>query len=92
MELALACHHRVAEANAVLALPESTYGMMPGCGGTVRLPRLVGEAVALELILTGRTISAEEAVRIGLLDECVERGHGRNAALNLIGRYRKQAP
>jgi enoyl-CoA hydratase/carnithine racemase len=84
MELALACHFRVAETNAVFALPEVTYGIMPGCGGTIRLPGCVGTAKAVELILSGRTVSAEEALAIGLVDRLVERGRGVDAALELI--------
>ncbi|HEX9821054.1 MAG TPA: enoyl-CoA hydratase-related protein [Methylomirabilota bacterium] len=66
-ELAMACTFRVATPNAALGLPEIKLGVMPGYGGTQRLPRLVGEARALELIMTGRRVDAEEAVRIGLV-------------------------
>ncbi len=84
MELALACRHRVAEKNAVFSLPEVTYDIMPGCGGTVRLPRLVGTARAVEIILTGRTVPAEEALEIGLVDRLTARGRGVEAALKII--------
>lgn len=84
MELALACHYRVAETNAIFALPEVTYGIMPGCGGTIRLPERVGTAKAVELILSGRTVSAEEALAIGLVDRLVARGCGLEAALEII--------
>jgi enoyl-CoA hydratase len=66
-ELALACHLRIASENAVLGLPEVGLGIIPGYGGTQRLPRLIGRGRALELILTGRRIKADEAVAIGLL-------------------------
>jgi enoyl-CoA hydratase len=68
-ELALACTFRLATANAKFGLPEIKLGLIPGYGGTQRLPRLIGEAHALELILTGRTVSAEEAQRIGLVNQ-----------------------
>jgi enoyl-CoA hydratase len=67
LELALACTFRVATPSATLGLPEIKLGVIPGYGGTQRLPRLVGEARALEMILTGRRVDAEEALRIGLV-------------------------
>ena len=70
-ELALACHVRLASENAVLGLPEVKLGIIPGYGGTQRLPRLVGPGRALELVLTGRNIKAEEAERIGLVNRVV---------------------
>jgi enoyl-CoA hydratase len=72
-ELALACHLRVAAENAELGLPEVSLGIIPGYGGTQRLPRLVGPGRALELILTGRRIAAAEAERIGLVNRVVPR-------------------
>jgi enoyl-CoA hydratase len=70
-ELALACHLRVASENARLGQPEVKLGIAPGYGGTVRLPRLVGKTRALELLLTGDMIDAEEARRIGLVNRVV---------------------
>jgi len=70
-ELALACHLRLASENAVLGLPEASLGIIPGYGGTQRLPRLVGPARALELMTTGRRIKADEAERIGLVNRVV---------------------
>lgn len=67
LELALACHIRVAAAGAVLGLPEIKLGLIPGFGGTQRLPRVVGASKAAELILTGESLQAEEALRIGLV-------------------------
>jgi len=68
LELALACHIRLASENAKLGLPEVKLGIIPGYGGTVRLPRLVGRGRALELVLTGEMIDAQEAYRIGLVN------------------------
>jgi enoyl-CoA hydratase len=68
-ELALACTLRIASSSARLGQPEVKLGILPGYGGTQRLPRLIGKGAALKLILTGEIISAEEALRIGLVDE-----------------------
>lgn len=72
LELALACTFRLATTNAKVGLPEIKLGLIPGYGGTQRLPRAVGEARALEMIMTGRTVAAEEAERIGLVNRIVE--------------------
>jgi enoyl-CoA hydratase len=72
IELALACTFRIATANAKMGLPEIKLGAIPGYGGTQRLPRLIGEARALEMIMTGRTVEAAEAERIGLVSRVVE--------------------
>ena len=74
LELALCCDIRVASARAKLGLPEVRLAVIPGSGGTQRLPRVVGPARAKELILTGRVIDADEAWRIGLVAEVVEPG------------------
>jgi enoyl-CoA hydratase len=73
-ELALACTLRVAARNAKLGQPETKLGIIPGYGGTQRLARLCGKGVAHELILTGEMISAEEALRVGLVNRVVEPG------------------
>ena len=70
-ELALACTFRLASETAWLGQPEVKLGLIPGYGGTQRLPRLVGPAAALKLILSGEMIGAAEALRIGLVDEVV---------------------
>jgi enoyl-CoA hydratase/carnithine racemase len=68
LELAMACTLRLASARSRLGVPEIKLGLFPGAGGTQRLPRLVGRGAALDLLLTGRSISGEEAARIGLVD------------------------
>jgi enoyl-CoA hydratase/carnithine racemase len=87
-ETALACTIRVAAESAKFGLPEVKLGIIPGYGGTQRLPRLVGKGVALQLILSGAMIDAHEAYRIGLVNEVVPNGEliGRaEAILNQIG-------
>jgi len=73
-ELALACHIRICSTNARFGQPEVALGLMPGAGGTRRLSRVVGRAAALHMILTGDQITAEEAMRIGLVSKVVEPG------------------
>ena len=72
LELALACTFRLATANAKMGCPEIKLGLIPGYGGTQRLPRLIGEARALELVMTGRSVDAAEAERIGLVGRIVD--------------------
>ena len=72
LELALACTFRLATRNAKMGLPEIKLGLVPGYGGTQRLPRVVGEARALEMIMTGRSVDAEEAARIGLINRIID--------------------
>ena len=72
LELALACHIRIASTRAKFGLPEVKLGIIPGYGGTIRLPRLVGRGRALEMMLTGEMIDAEEAYRIGLVNRIAE--------------------
>lgn len=69
LELALACDLRIATDRSVFSFPETGLGIIPGFGGTVRLPRLIGEGAALEMIYTGRRIKAEEALRLGLVND-----------------------
>jgi enoyl-CoA hydratase/carnithine racemase len=73
MELALACHYRLAATRAVFGLPEVQFGLMPGCGGTIRLPRLIKPGRATDLILSGRNLLADEAKAIGLVDAVFDR-------------------
>lgn len=72
LELAMACTFRIVTQAAKMGLPEIKLGLIPGYGGTQRLPRLVGEARALEMVMTGRTVKADEAGRIGLVNRVVE--------------------
>ncbi len=72
LELALACTFRIATRSARMGLPEIKLGLIPGYGGTQRLPRTVGEGRALEMIMTGRTVDAEEAYRIGLVHRLMD--------------------
>lgn len=80
LDLALACKKRIAAPNAQFSHPGADLGIMTGWGGTQRLPRLVGEAAALEMFLTAKRVSAAEALRIGLIDEIAENPFERAAA------------
>ncbi|MBE6020340.1 MAG: hypothetical protein E7228_01175 [Clostridiales bacterium] len=71
LELALTCDFRIASEDAKVGLPEITLGIMPGAGGTIRLPRLIGEAKAKEMIMLGGQIKADEALRVGLVSKVV---------------------
>ncbi|NXK91638.1 ECHP enzyme, partial [Formicarius rufipectus] len=72
LEVALGCHYRIAHVKARMGLPEVTLGLLPGAEGTQRLPRLIGVPAALDMITTGKHISATEALKLGLVDEVVE--------------------
>ena len=85
LELALACHYRVAQRNARLGMPEITLGIIPGAGGTQRLPRLIGARAALNMMLSGTPVSAPDAKAQGLVDEVVE-GDLCDAALSFCKR------
>ncbi len=91
-ELALACHMRLASENAVLGLPEVKLGIIPGYGGTQRLPRLVGPGRALELILSARNVKAEEAERIGLVNRVVPQTELLPEAVKLAQAILKNGP
>ncbi len=73
-EIAMACTMRLASENAKLGQPEVKLGIIPGYGGTQRLPRLVGKGLAMQLVLAGEQITAQEALRIGLVNEVVPQG------------------
>lgn len=80
LELALACDLRVAASSAVMGLIETTRGLLPGAGGTQRLPRCLGVALAKELIFTGRRLSGAQAQALGLVNHCVAQNEEGNAA------------
>lgn len=91
-ELAMACTMRVASENAVFGQPEVKLGLIPGYGGTRRLPRLIGKSGALRLMLTGKTISAREALAAGLVDMIVPDADLPNAAETLAREIAANAP
>ena len=92
LEMALACDLRIASDNAVVGLPEVRLGIIPGAGGTQRLPRVVGAARARELILTGRRIAASEALALGLVTEIVPASELRTRASALAAEIALGAP
>jgi len=91
-ELALACHVRLASENALFGLPEVSLGIIPGYGGTQRLPRLIGTGRALEIILSGRRVKADEAERIGLVNRVVPREQLLEEAVKLAEAMLKNGP
>ena len=92
LELALACDLRVVEQGARLGLPEMKLGVLPGAGGTQRLPRLLPPAIAKQMILTGEPIDAERAWQLGLVNELAERGGALAAAEALATTLAAGAP
>ncbi len=92
LELALACHLRIASENARFGLPEVKLGIIPGYGGTVRLPRLVGRGRALQMILTGEMIGAEDAQRFGLVNDVVPQPMLLDAARGLARKIMGNGP
>ena len=91
-ELALACHVRIASEAAKFGQPEVKLGIIPGYGGTQRLPRLVGKGRALQLILTGETIDAQEAFRIGLVNAVVPGAELIPTARKMLGQMLANGP
>jgi enoyl-CoA hydratase len=91
-ELAMACHLRVAARNAVFGQPEVKLGLIPGYAGTQRLPRLVGKGRGLEILLTGRNVSAEEAERIGLVNSLCDRDELAATVGELLGTILANGP
>jgi enoyl-CoA hydratase/carnithine racemase len=92
LQLALACDFRIFAEGTKVGLPETRYGLLPDMGATVRLPRIVGESRARELILLGSTIDAAEALRIGLANRVVPSDDLDDAAAELAGRLAAQPP
>ena len=91
-ELAMACHVRIASDAARLGQPEAKLGILPGYGGSQRLPRLVGKGRALQLLLTGEVIDANEAYRIGLVNKVVPAAELMNAARAMMKQMLANAP
>lgn len=85
-EFILACHYRILAEDAAVSLPEVKLGLFPGFGGTQRLPRLISLEKALDVILTGRTLSGIKALNLGLADACVPAANLHEAALDLVRR------
>ncbi|MBV9827682.1 MAG: enoyl-CoA hydratase/isomerase family protein [Alphaproteobacteria bacterium] len=92
LETALACHYRVAVPSAKVGLPEVLIGILPGAGGTQRLPRLIGPKAALDLIVSGRHVPAEEAQKLGIIDEIVPEGGLRDAAIAFAKKIADRRP
>ncbi len=92
LEIALACDLRIASENASFGLPEVTLGLIPGWGGTQRLPRLIPRAKAAEMLFTGRTIDAQEAYRIGLVNKIVPLAQLMTAAKEMAEMVCRPAP
>lgn len=92
LELAMACHIRVASQNAKLGLPEVTLGLIPGYGGTQRLTQLVGKGRAIEMITTADMITAEKAEQIGLVNYVVAQAELINKAEEILNKIKLRAP
>lgn len=91
-ELAMACDIRIASRNAKFGQPEINIGIIPGAGGTQRLPRLVGLGMAKKLVLTGEMIDAEEALRVGLVEEIVDEDKLMERAKEIARKILKKPP
>ncbi len=92
LELACACHIRIAEKSAYYALPEGRRGIFVGGGGSVRIPRLIGVARMQDMMLTGRTYSAEEGLAMGLSQYLVEQGAGLAKGMEIATKITENAP
>lgn len=92
LELALACDFRIASSTAKLGFPEINLGIMPGAGGTIRLPKLIGVSKAKELIFLGEIIDADRAVQIGLVNKLVEQEKTIETAIVWAKKLSKKAP
>ena len=92
LELAMACHIRIASDNAKMGLPEVSLGVIPGYGGTQRLPQLVGKGRAMEMIMTAGMVTAEEAYRTGLVNHVVPQAELLDFTKSLAQRIMKNSP
>ncbi|KAH6759024.1 ATP-dependent caseinolytic protease/crotonase family protein [Perilla frutescens var. frutescens] len=92
LEMALSCDLRICGEDALLGLPETGLAIIPGAGGTQRLPRLVGKSTAKELIFTGRKVDGREALSMGLVNYCVPAGEARSKALEIARDINQKGP
>lgn len=92
LELAMSCHFRIASDNAKMGLPEVSLGVIPGYGGTQRLPQLVGKGRAMEMIMTAGMISAEEALRFGLVNHVVAQAELIDFTQNIAAKIMRNSP
>ena len=92
LELAMACHFRIASDNAKMGLPEVSLGVIPGYGGTQRLPQLVGKGKAMEMIMTAGMITAEEALHFGLVNYVVTKDELLPLAEKIAGKITRNSP
>ncbi|MFC2088430.1 enoyl-CoA hydratase-related protein [Calditrichota bacterium] len=91
-ELAMACHVRIANGDAKFGQPEVNLGVIPGFGGTQRLPRIIGKGRALELLMTGNMIDAQEAYRIGLVNQVTSKENLLDSAINILNKMAEKGP
>lgn len=87
LEVALSCHWRAASATSIIGLPEVNLGILPGAGGTQRLPRLIGVERAMEIMISGRNVQAAEALRLGMIDEIFSSINSEDELINLAERF-----
>jgi len=92
LELSLACDIRIASENASMGVPEVHLGIIPGAGGTPRLERMIGQGKALELLLTGRQIDAQEAYGLGIINKVVPKGEAVKGAEEMAAEILKNSP
>ena len=88
----MACHFRIASDNAKMGLPEVSLGVIPGYGGTQRLPQLVGKGKAMEMIMTAGMITATDALRYGLVNHVVPQDQLLGLAYELAGKIKRNSP
>ena len=92
LELAMACHFRIASDNAKMGLPEVSLGVIPGYGGTQRLPQLIGKGRAMEMIMTAGMVSAEEAFRAGLVNHVVSQAELLDFTKGIAAKIMRNSP
>lgn len=92
LELAMACHFRVASENAKMGLPEVSLGLIPGYGGTQRLPQLIGKGRAMEMIMTAGMVTAQDAYRVGLVNHVVPQAELLDFCNEIVQKIMKNSP